>query len=285
MSSRSSNLRRPSGNLSIFPPSPSISSHPTITTPTNPTTFTTSISSPRRAPLPPSPTNSTYSSSNVPWLNERSRANSLEVPSTGKTGDRRIPFNHGGPPSPHQRDTKGAYAGAYDNKLVCGYILSFHWSRICWSGVWFWVFMQVSSTLSQLPPLPPISPTPANTTLAHPNHSIHAHSPPSTYLHPTNISKTSSYNLPAFDAPQPSLSGQTSSSSGVVVLPNGTTLPTSTHEQPRGSHESNSIGRSVHETLVHSSASSPWSVLTVHSLPLFAGGPLRTPIEDLKWSF
>ncbi|EIW68425.1 hypothetical protein TREMEDRAFT_19618, partial [Tremella mesenterica DSM 1558] len=31
-----------------------------------------------------------------------------------------------------------------------------------------------------------------------------------------------------------------------------------------------------------SSPNSPWSLLTVHALPLFAGGPLKTPIEDLN---
>ena len=114
MSTRSTNLRRPSGTLSIFPPSPSAAAHPTITTPTNPTTFSTSISSPRRAPLPPSPNHSTYSSSDVPWLDARPRGNSFDVPPVPGRSEKRS----GGPPSPHRKDGKGGYAGAYDNKLV-----------------------------------------------------------------------------------------------------------------------------------------------------------------------
>ncbi|TXT05389.1 uncharacterized protein COLE_06709 [Cutaneotrichosporon oleaginosum] len=34
--------------------------------------------------------------------------------------------------------------------------------------------------------------------------------------------------------------------------------------------------------MAHSSPSSPWSLLTVHVLPLFAGSPLKTAIEDLN---
>jgi len=118
MSSSSFSLCRPSAPLSIYPPSPSAVSHPTITTPINPTTFSTSISSPR----PPSPSNSTYSSSKVPWLENRSRASSLDVPRDGPPVpsriEKRLPVPVGGPPSPHNREGKGGYAGAYDNKLV-----------------------------------------------------------------------------------------------------------------------------------------------------------------------
>ena len=43
------------------------------------------------------------------------------------------------------------------------------------------------------------------------------------------------------------------------------------------------MGRTLMETMAHSSPNSPWSLMTVHVLPLFAGGHLKTPIEDLKW--
>ena len=113
MSTRSTNLQRPSA-LSIHPPSPSIISNPTLSTPTNSTTFPNNLSSPRRAPVPPSPTHSTYSSATVPWLDDRSRRGSFD--GVNKL-ERRSPLL---PPSPHKREGKGgfAYAGAYDNKLV-----------------------------------------------------------------------------------------------------------------------------------------------------------------------
>ena len=118
MSSRSTNVpHRPSG-LSIYPPSPTIISHPPISTPTNPTTFSNALSSPRRAPLPPSPTYSTYSVSTAPWLDDRSRRGSFDSPRDGvNKNEKRSPLL---PPSPQRRDGKGgfAYAGAYDNKLV-----------------------------------------------------------------------------------------------------------------------------------------------------------------------
>ncbi len=141
--------------------------------------------------------------------------------------------------------------------------------------------MQVSSTLSHLPPLPPLSPTPTGNSLPLSNHQIHHHPPPSSLLHPPSKSNPSSYTNLASSITRPSISAQ-SASYGVVVLPDGTALPTSNGDHGRGGGETLAAGWSVHETLVHSSASSPWSLLTVHVLPLFAGGPLKTPIEDLK---
>ena len=139
--------------------------------------------------------------------------------------------------------------------------------------------MQVSSTLSHLPPLPPPSPTPTGTSM-HSSHSLVHHTASSSRLQPPNISNPSFTGL-ASSSPRPSLSAA-SSSSGLVVLPNGTALHTSNGEHERPPLET---GRSVIETLAHSSPSSPWSLLTVHVLPLFAGGPLKTPIEDLKYLF
>lgn len=137
--------------------------------------------------------------------------------------------------------------------------------------------MQVSSTLSHLPPLPPLSPTPTGNSSSFPNR---PNVPSSNRLHSPHLTHLSSFANLASSSPRPSISTQ-SSSSGLVVLPNGTALPTS-REHDRGGSEPAGVGRSVHETLVHSSASSPWSLLTVHVLPLFAGEPLKTPIEDLK---
>lgn len=106
--------------------------------------------------------------------------------------------------------------------------------------------MQVSSTLSHLPPLPPLAST---------NHpSSHAHS-----LHPPSHSSTN-----------------------LVVFPDGT--PLADHSQSHGitGHEP-LMGRVAENmTLAHTSPSSPWSLLTVHVLPLFAGSALKTPLEDLK---
>jgi len=144
--------------------------------------------------------------------------------------------------------------------------------------------MQVTSSLSQLPPLPPLSPTPTgNSSFSHSQQqypqtyqSNHLHPVPSSKPH--TISTSSSYATLPYTS-RPALPTPTSSSS-VVVLPDGTVLPTASNERERP-HEVGS-GRSVQETLAHSSPSSPWSILTVHVLPLFAGGPLRTPIEDLK---
>ncbi|ORY29683.1 HbrB-like-domain-containing protein [Naematelia encephala] len=252
MSSRSSNLRRPPTNLTIRPPSPSavLSSGNTPTT-APPMYGGGSISSPRRAPLPPSPTYSNYSSSAGPFAyDERVGRGSFDYPPPPRKDDKRLPlplpsFGHSSVPgSPNRRGgEKGGWAGAYDNKLV-------------------------SSTLSHLPPLPPLSPTPTGSSQHPTSHAI----PSSTHLQISGSLASGSHS----SIPRPS-SSSAPSSAGLVVLPDGTALPT---EHDRITTEGG--GRSVHETLVHSSPSSPWSLLTVHVLPLFAGGPLKTPIEDLN---
>jgi hypothetical protein len=159
--------------------------------------------------------------------------------------------------------------------------------------------VQVSSTLSQLPPIPPLSPNPTGTThtsstttsngahhhpsmtskpsfasltshaLSSHSHSSHHHSHPS-HTHSAPLSHAS---------PRPSLSTSGVGSS-VVVLPDGTTL-----SAQEGGERAEQVGggRSMAETMAHSSPSSPWSLLTIHVLPLFAGSPLKTPIEDLKY--
>ena len=148
--------------------------------------------------------------------------------------------------------------------------------------------MQVSSTLSHLPPLPPLSPTPSGATSvlsSHPSSSrdlSHPHTTSSAHLHAPTSTTSFSGGLAA--TPRPSFSTPPSSSSAVVVLPDGTTLSTNNndHRDRSTGDGSAGIGRSVIETMAHSNPSSPWSLLTVHVLPLFAGSPLKTPIEDLK---
>jgi hypothetical protein len=61
-----------------------------------------------------------------------------------------------------------------------------------------------------------------------------------------------------------------SPSAGILVLPDGTKLP-----NVDGVHQ-------VSSQASHTGPNSPWSLLTVHVLPLFAGSPLKTPIEDLN---
>ncbi len=112
-------------NLSIHPPSPIPGNQPTISTPTNLHPSNPLISSPRRAPLTPSPTYSTTSS--APWLEDRARNGSLDVhrgeyaPPLPSKSDKRLPLIPGQsgqiPNSPH-RHGKGVHVGAYDNKLV-----------------------------------------------------------------------------------------------------------------------------------------------------------------------
>ena len=96
--------------------------------------------------------------------------------------------------------------------------------------------------------------------------------PPPAALHPPSMSTSSSFASLAPSRP----SASSHASSSVVVLPNGTTLSTGTNQPTK------SDGRHVMDAIHHSSPNSPWSLLTVHVLPLFAGGPLKTPIEDLK---
>lgn len=61
----------------------------------------------------------------------------------------------------------------------------------------------------------------------------------------------------------------------VIVLPDGTVLSSA-------GTGSNAEGKTVAETMAHSSANSPWNVLIVHVLPVFGGGPVHTSIEELK---
>jgi hypothetical protein len=75
--------------------------------------------SPRRTPLPLSPTHSIHPG---PWPNDRNHSYSTDVhpggrdlPSLPTRSEKRLPLP---PNSPHQV-AKGVYAGAYDNKLVC----------------------------------------------------------------------------------------------------------------------------------------------------------------------
>ncbi|WVN86182.1 uncharacterized protein L203_101343 [Cryptococcus depauperatus CBS 7841] len=171
--------------------------------PSSPTT--SALYSPRRNPLPPSPT---YSARSYTSSGKTSSGIGMEQPPPVPKKDdiRRPPL-----PTQHSR---GWAVGVYDNKFV-------------------------SSTLSHLPPIPS---------------STHAANP------------TTSRTTP-------------SSSSALVVFPDGTPLSdhsVSGHEQWAGKTAENL-------TVQHTSPSSPWSLLTVHVLPLFAGSALKTPIEDLKW--
>ncbi|WVQ95153.1 hypothetical protein IAU59_002247 [Kwoniella sp. CBS 9459] len=331
MSSRPSTFKRPT-NLSIRPPSPSSSStsfqgqqQPALTTPNNPTSSyapfggphaiptggTPNPYSPRKAPLPPSPTYSTYSyastSTNTRGSSGVGTAGVEVPPPLPAKNDKRLPGLPGSG-SPHRTNTNASLAttagggskgwnatGVYDNKLV-------------------------SSTLSHLPPIPPLSPTPTNTTSAH-SHALqqslsHSHSNPYSHsLHPvTSSSHMSSISpRPSISNPVPSSSGGSiqglasgsgsglgsnsnlalgsnlnsrsnsnqnqSQNQGVVVFPDGTLLS----DHAYSSHAHDSSGKiAEYMTLAHSSPSSPWSLLTVHVLPLFAGSALKTAIEDLN---
>ncbi|WVR09411.1 hypothetical protein IAU60_006478 [Kwoniella sp. DSM 27419] len=238
MSSRPSTYGRPT-NLTIRPPSPSFQP-PSLTTPNNPTGSTYNLYSPRKAPLPPSPTYSSTSYASTKGSSGVGTAGVEVPPPVPAKSDKRLP---GLPPggSPHRAHTssgvpggKGwAATGVYDNKLV-------------------------SSTLSHLPPLPQLSPTPTASTSSHPFHSNASAS--HLLSHATNSI-----------SPRPSISA---ASSGVVVFPDGTPLSDHSHVY---SHEG-LVGRVAENT----SPSSPWSLLTVHVLPLFAGSALKTPLEDLN---
>lgn len=94
------------------------------------------------------------------------------------------------------------------------------------------------------------------------------------------MSMTSLGSAYAASASRPSLpSTSHSGSSSMILLPDGTALPVG-----NGVSDAEGVGgRSVTETVAHSSPNSPWSLLTIHVLPLFAGSPLKTAIEDLKW--
>ncbi|BEI79683.1 hypothetical protein CcaverHIS002_0102120 [Cutaneotrichosporon cavernicola] len=138
--------------------------------------------------------------------------------------DKRLPSL----PFPLSRGKDGSWAlGAYDNKLV-------------------------SSTLSQLPPLPPHSPGGMSSTGS--NLSSFSHSSSPSHV-PRGTPSLVSVSMPR-PAPQPSSAG------GVLLLPDGTTLPTG---EPGGQPEREPIASGPH------SSSSPWSLLTVHVLPPLRG--------------
>ncbi|WWD22581.1 hypothetical protein CI109_107074 [Kwoniella shandongensis] len=211
--------------------------------------------SPRRAPLPPSPT---YSTTSFASTNTRGSSSGLGTggdlapPPLPAKNDKRLPLPPGG-----FGMTNGSGIGVYDNKLV-------------------------SSTLSHLPPLPPLSPTPSSS--SHPLHATGS----SSQLRPSTSSSSPRPSLSHPHSSNPALPSP--SSNGVVVFPDGT--PLSDHAL---THSHSSLGGHGHEplsihtgrvaesmTMAHSSPSSPWSLLTVHVLPLFAGSALKTPIEDLN---
>lgn len=123
--------RRPPNTLTIHPPSPG--GHrlhaPRITTPIS--QIIPHIISPRKAPLPPSPTHSSHSGvSGLSAHDVRARKGSFDVPNGAppvpKKEDKRLPGLpfHGLhlPRSPRKRgggeELHGQGAGMYDNKLV-----------------------------------------------------------------------------------------------------------------------------------------------------------------------
>ncbi|WVQ79584.1 hypothetical protein IAT38_001684 [Cryptococcus sp. DSM 104549] len=261
--SRPSTYRRPS-NLSIRPPSPSRPTPSPLSTPTHqmssvgplPPGGSGALYSPRRAPLPPSPTYSATSFASTGTKGSSGLGMDLPPPVPRKDDGTRLPLpppvpgvGGGGAPGSPYRGGKGGWAvGPYDNKLV-------------------------SSTLSHLPPLPPLphSPTPTSTT-----HSIHPVGS-SSHLHPST-------SLSATTSPRPSLANPSPlpAPTAVVVFPDGTPLADHAHSHGGSGHEP-PVGRVAETmTMAHSSPSSPWSLLTVHVLPLFAGSALKTPIEDLN---
>ena len=125
---------------------------------------------------------------------------------------------------------------------------------------------QVSSTVSHLPPIPPLSPTFAGSSIPH-QHNLGA--PRAGYdlnhLHPHTASSRRS-NTTNSSAPH---------TGSVIVLPDGTVLSSA-------GTGSNPEGRTVFETMALTSGNSPWNVLIVHVLPVFGGGPVHTSIEELK---
>ena len=129
---------------------------------------------------------------------------------------------------------------------------------------------QVSSTVSHLPPIPPLSPTPTgNSSTVSSQIFPHTRSYDLNRLHP-NASTRKPPSLPSVPSNH---TGQTGGA--VIVLPDGTVLSSA-------GTGSTGEGRTVAETMAHSSAGSPWNVLVLHVLPLFGGGEIKSSIEDLK---
>ncbi len=75
-----------------------------------------------------------------------------------------------------------------------------------------------------------------------------------------------------------------SNNPSVVVLPDGTALPSSNSSDLAKDRIADLGGtvRGVRETIAHSRPDSPWSILMIHVLPIFAGSPLKSSIEELK---
>lgn len=239
----SSSNRRPAP-LTLRPPSPGSGRYSLSTTPQGPSFPASLLASPRKFSLPPSPTKPVTPK---PY-DDRPRA-SLDVPRDGREG----------PPLPAKVDKRLPLPPSNYSGLVSS-------SRQHGRGAGAYDNKLVSSTLSHLPPLPPLSPS--NTGQS----GSSSMPPPAALLHPPSMSTSSSFASLAPSRP----SGSSHTSSSVVVLPNGTTLSTGTNQPTK------SDGRHVMDAIHHSSPNSPWSLLTVHVLPLFAGGPLKTPIEDLN---
>lgn len=131
----------------------------------------------------------------------------------------------------------------------------------------------MSSTLSQLPPIPPRSPSGVSAAGSS-GFSVPSVSPQKSIVFPPIPGGGHGALLPRVVAGSPPSAG------GVLVLPDGTTLATG---DAGGRPERDPApSTSMMHAVAHSSPNSPWSLLTVHVLPVFAGSPLRTPIEDLK---
>lgn len=121
--SRPNTYRKPSG-LSIRPPSPPLRQvSQSATTPTYPSQSQYNLYSPRRNPLPPSPT-----VSNVSYTSSGKGSSGVGMdmpPPLPAKNDKRLPAppqpggNVLGSPYRGGKATRAVGAGAYDNKLVC----------------------------------------------------------------------------------------------------------------------------------------------------------------------
>lgn len=132
----------------------------------------------------------------------------------------------------------------------------------------------MSSTVSHLPPIPPLSPTPTGGTSA--QLMQHTRSYDLNHLHP-NVNAHGQRRPTTNSSSSATASGSgTSGAASVIVLPDGTILSSA-------GTGSNPEGRTIAETVAHSSANSPWNVLIMHVLPVFGGGPVHTSIEELKY--
>ncbi|ORX38306.1 HbrB-like-domain-containing protein [Kockovaella imperatae] len=244
--------RNPSG-LSIRPPSPKTVLAPPLVTPTAQISSSNGAvagpsnpSSPRR--MATSPISPSQSSQGGLWGGQGSQhgaSNAYGGPSDDRFRGNSLDVPPGG-------GSTGNPGGFRDRRLpgaTWAAPHSPHRNKSHTSGAGAYDNKLVSSTLSHLPPLPS------------PSGSTSPYQSTPTLLNPR----------PTSPRPVNSVIPILSSSSG-IVLPDGTTL----------SRDAERPGRNMADAIAHSSPSSPWSVLTVHVLPLFAGGPLKTPIEDLN---